>query len=332
MDKILIIKLGAIGDVLRTTGFLKGLYKKYNSAEIYWITEEISLPLLAKNQYIKRAITINQWNEIKNIEYALVLSLDDEENACKIATEAKKQKIIGAFIENGKRVYSKDSSEWFDMGLLGGPERDDLKKANEKTYQSILAKILGIEGEDLRPILNLDEKEFQEKFKAEQSISEKERLIGINTGAGGRWQYKKLEEEKTSKLIDAIYENHKIRSILLGGPEEAERNNRIREMCKSPLIDSGTGNNLMQFAAIIDLCDTLITSDSLAMHIGTALGKKVIAFFGPTSSAEIELFGKGKKIAPLMDCLVCYKRKCEFNPACMHLLTVDDFLEAIEEL
>jgi heptosyltransferase-2 len=53
---------------------------------------------------------------------------------------------------------------------------------------------------------------------------------------------------------------------------------------------------LLDFAALIDLCDVLITSDSLAMHVGVARDVRTVAFFAPTSAAEIELYGLGEKV------------------------------------
>jgi len=330
---ILIIKLGALGDVLRTTGILKGLHNRYGNPKIFWLTKPQSFPLLEKNPLIHKVASIDDWEEILGTDFDLVISLDDEEEACKIAREAKKKSIVGVYLdENGKRAYTK--SEWFDMSLLGGPDRDELKKRNTKTFQQHMAEMLGIEKTEMEPMIFLGEKEkqFQRKFREENNISAGEILIGINTGAGERWQYKKLGEEKTANLINSIYENLGYRAILLGGHEERERNARIAAQAKVPLIDAGTDHPLLEFAAIVDLCDILITSDSLALHIGTALKKKVIVFFGPTSIAEIELFGRGKKIAPRMTCLVCYKRRCDFNPACMHLITVDQLLMAIKEV
>ena len=70
----------------------------------------------------------------------------------------------------------------------------------------------------------------------------------------------------------------------------------------------------MEFATLINLCKILITSDSLAMHIGIALKKKVIVFFCPTSSSEIELYNRGSKIIPKTGCLCCYKEKCDVPP------------------
>ena len=67
----------------------------------------------------------------------------------------------------------------------------------------------------------------------------------------------------------------------------------------------------------------LATAISIAMHVALAVGSRVVVLFGPTSSAEIELFGCGGKVVPDMDCLVCYKQECDFVPNCMDLIAVD---------
>jgi len=97
------------------------------------------------------------------------------------------------------------------------------------------------------------------------------------------------------------------------------------------LFESGTNNTIREFASLINLCDLIITSDSLAMHIAIALKKHVIVFFGPTSSAEIELYGRGIKIEAPIECVCCYLTKCSKSPTCMDNLTVDILFERVKE-
>jgi heptosyltransferase-2 len=93
---------------------------------------------------------------------------------------------------------------------------------------------------------------------------------------------------------------------------------------------------LREFFALTDLSDIMITGDTMALHAATALKKKVICFFGPTSSNEIEDYGRIKKITPDMDCLVCYKQDCDFVPNCMDLIFINMIhiiiLKTIEEI
>ena len=97
-------------------------------------------------------------------------------------------------------------------------------------------------------------------------------------------------KEKTSELIDKLNNQIKNSKILLfGGPEEKERNKKIKNLVKADIIDAGCDNSLMEFASLVNLCNVLVTSDSLALHIGVALKKKIICYFYPTSASEIEL-------------------------------------------
>ncbi len=328
--KILIIKLGAIGDVLRTTSFLKGIKEKYK-AEIDWATKKESFDILKNNKLINNLFLLNN---LKGTKYGLVINLDDDIDACKIASELK-TKIIGAYLENDRITYTENSSEWFDMGLaskLGKKKADELKALNKKSYQEIISKMLGVPFSE--PILNLSESDrgFAEGFRKKNNMGDDSQVIGINTGAGKRWEKKRWPIEYTVRLIDKIAKELNAKVILFGGPEEVERNKEIKEKIKTKVIDAGCDNSLMEFAALINLCKILITSDSLAMHIAIALKKQVIALFGPTSAAEIDIYGRGKKLIAPIECYCCYKKRCDISNDCMDLINVDGVFKATKEI
>ena len=81
---------------------------------------------------------------------------------------------------------------------------------------------------------------------------------------------------------------------------------------------------------MVGACSLVITGDTLTMHLSLALGRRTIVLFGLTSAAEIEMYGLGEKVVPRMDCLSCYKPKCDFVPNCMELITTDMVEEAVE--
>ena len=320
--EIIIIKLGAIGDVIRTTSILPGLKEKYKNCRIDWVAKKESFNILKNNSLINKIFLIDNGikNEIKNSGYGLIINLDDDNEACKLASEINGKDIIGAYLDNGKKIYTENSSLWFDMGLIskfGKKKADESKAKNKKTYQEIMYNILGLEYNKQEPILKLsnNELEFGKKFAEKNGIKNNELVIGINTGAGGRWQDKKLSIEETAELIDKL--DDKIpdaRLLLFGGPEEKERNGKIKKAAKADIIDAGCDNSLMAFASLVNLCSILITSDSLALHIGTALRKKIVSFYYPTSAAEIEDYGRGIKIMGKGKDYCSYKAKCDIHP------------------
>ena len=335
--KILIIKLGAIGDVIRTTSILLGLKEKYKNCKIDWITKKESFDVLKNNNLLIDKIFLIDKNikiELKNKKYDLTISLDDDYEACELPTIVNSKKIIGAYLKNNEITYTNDSSLWFDMGLLsrfGKKKADELKVKNKKTYQEIMYKILGLKYKKQEPILILSKKEldFGKKFAQKNNIKKNDLVVGVNTGAGGRWQDKKLSIEKTVELIGKL--NNKIKNaklLLFGGPEERERNKKIKKLIKTSIIDAGCDNSLIEFASLVNLCKVLVTSDSLALHIGVALKKKIVACFYPTSSSEIELYNRGIKIIGKGKSYCSYQTKCEYPPK----WDVDEIIKAVKKL
>ena len=76
----------------------------------------------------------------------------------------------------------------------------------------------------------------------------------------------------------------------------------------------------------------LITADTLALHIGTALNKKIIVLFGPTSMSEIDLFKRGIKVTSPDDCKCYYNRNCSEEVSCMENITSGMVMKAISEI
>jgi len=331
---ILIIKLGAIGDVIRTTAILPGLKEKNKDCRIDWVTKRESFDVLKNNNLLNRIyLSDNNSEKKENNKYNLVINLDDDNEACNLASNIKHKDIIGAYTENEKQIYTENSSLWFDMGLIskfGKEKADQLKASNKKTYQEIMYEILALDYKNQEPILNLndDELKFGKDFAGKNNINQGDLVIGINTGAGGRWKDKKLSEGLTSELIDKLNAIKNIKLLLFGGPEEKERNEKIKEEVKTEIIDAGCDNSLMEFASLVNLCGILVTSDSLAMHVGAALKKKIVAFFYPTSASEIELYGRGTKIIGKGNSYCSYQKECDNPPK----WDTDEIVGAVKKL
>ncbi|MEW6103142.1 MAG: glycosyltransferase family 9 protein [bacterium] len=327
--KILIIKLDAPGDVLRTTCILQGLKEKYPNSYITWITKRNSFELFKNNHYIDCLLDVSllSYIKLKSEGYDVLLSLDSSPLGAQIATLACAKEKLGFGYDNKGFVYpfNKEAEEWYEMGIF-----DDVKRANSRTYQEIILDICKLKPYSYEIIFSLErqEREFALSFAKKNNLSGL--IIGLNTGAGGRWKNKKWTRDGFIGLINLIeknIENSKI--LLLGGLKEVERNRYLKEMCPN-VIDTGCDNTIREFGALVSLCDILITGDTLCLHIACALEKKIVALFGPTSYNEIDLYNRGKKVYPKIDCLCCYKNDCNVSPNCMELIKPDDvFLEIL---
>jgi heptosyltransferase-2 len=243
---------------------------------------------------------------------------------------AKAKMKIGYILHDEGYVIGTNpaAEDWLKKGIF-----DDLKRANQRTYQEIMCSIAGIPADDMRYILELTEEEIEKGRQHLRTIGVdlNRSMIGIHTGGGGRWALKQWLEESFIELIGqlrrALGDSAVI--LLLGGPQEREQNQRIFSKVEGPVIDVGCDNSVRHLAALIRSCSVVISGDSLPMHIALAMGRRVVVLFGPTSHSEIELFGLGEKVIPDMDCLVCYKQVCDFKPNCMESITVNMVKQAV---
>ena len=315
-DSILVLKTGALGDVLRTTSILPGLREAHPAARIVWCTAHGALPLVEHHPLVDEAFGIDPRSDV-GIEAAArelasrrigwLLSFDDEEPLCRLASAIDCERLSGAYIDGrGARAYTDDVAPWFDMGLLsvhGKAAADRMKLENERSHPAIFAEMLGVTSG--LPELPL-ESALIAAARARVGARGRGPLVGLNTGAGGRWKSKQLTVERTlefARELSARLGNGPT-FLVLGGLDEAERNAEISaglgaleaEGAGLHVIDGGTENGLLEFAALVDACDLLLSSDSLALHVAVARRVPLVAFFAPTSAAEIELYGLGEKV------------------------------------
>jgi len=325
--RILIVKLGAIGDVIRTTSILEGL----RGNEIDWLTSSAAKPVLLHNPFINKIFTWEERDQLR--PYDLVISLEDDFEVCEFASLMFKKELKGAYVKDGKITYT--PSQWFDMSAIskfGLEKANELKKLNKKTFQEHMAELLGTKVGEY--VFELTEEENKNGGLVVRDLvagdgkgrGKRKRIVGINTGAGGRWEMKALSVEKTIELVNRLQKDLGVMCLILGGEAEKERNEAVSMATGAP--NAGV-HSLRNFAAIINQCYVLVTSDSLAMHFGIALKKKIVAFFCPTSAAEIELYGLGAKVCPEMDCLTCYRKACDKEPNCMDKMEVEDLFSAV---
>jgi heptosyltransferase-2 len=331
--RILIIKLEAVGDVLRTTCILHGLKEKYPKSEITWITNNAAMPLFENNTLVDHVFAYNSTESILHTlveEFDLVINLDSAPDSAVLASTSKGKEKIGYGLDSRGNVFpfNNEAVTWLEMGAF-----DDLKKKNTRSFQDLMLDMCRLKTTKKDIILELsdDEIKFAHSFAERSGFHESSVKIGLNTGASGRWQYKQWTIEGFEKLIKLLLDQTNVILLLYGGPLEQERNEFLSKLHPTRIINTGTNNSLRQFFALVTLSDIFLTGDTLALHVATALKKKVVALFGPTSAAEIDSYnGQILKVQADLDCLVCYKPRCDFNPNCMNSITPEQIFSLIK--
>lgn len=329
--RILIIKLGAMGDVLRTTSILPTLYHRFKKPHVTWITRKESLELLSNNPYIDSILETSPDGlaRLQVETFDLVINPETSKESAALASIVRgRKKGFGLSPRGAVFPYNSKAKELFHMGLF-----DDVKKENRRTYEQLICQLSDLPYERTPPILTLTSDEIREgkEFLIRNRLTEKKPIIGINTGGGTRWPLKRWTTEGFMKLGKKLTRQRRLQVLLFGGPAEKEINRRLSSQLGKTVMDTGCSNPPRRFASLLNLCDVLVTGDSLALHIGLALQKRMVVLLGPTSAAEVDLYGLGRKITAEMDCLCCYRQICHKSPNCMESISVDTVDQFIEE-
>ena len=338
---VALIKVGALGDVVRTTSILPGLRRKYPNLRLVWITSKQATDLVQYHPEVHETMAAEDLADsgLETRSFDWVISLDDEMESCRIASALNTNKLTGAYLgRDRRRHYSADSEAWFGMGRLrpaaqGGLRRaNELKRRNESSFQTILSRMLDLPGPIAAPLVVVPRtmKVRPGSWCDERCLQMFRAVVGVNTGAGGRWKFKKWREDQTVELVRALHDEFGVAVILLGGPMERQRNARILRAVNRPYTFAIPDDwSLLEFTEVLQHCDVIVTSDSLALHLATAKGVPVIVFFGPTSSAEIETFGRGEKVVTPLECRCCYLSTCQVTPNCMDSISPAVMLDAV---
>ncbi len=328
--KILIIKLGAIGDVIRTTPILPALRKKYSEdALIYWMTNPESAEVLENNPLIDKVLIYNTENilRIQQEKFDVLFALEITTPSTLLANLVNATEKFGYFFDNGvTSCFNKGAAAYLETAFL-----NHIKLQNRKTYQELIFEACELQYNKEKPILELTEKErmYARDFFQKKGVSDTDKLIGINFNAGSRWQSKYWSKKEVINLINSLKE-HKI--ILLGGPQEKDIIAEVMQELKEEnqrVIQNPSDNSIKQFAAIMERCDKIITTDSLALHLSISLEKPAIALFFSTPPWEIEDYGKVRKItSPLLE---KYFFSHRYSDELANSITAEQVLAHLEE-
>ena len=138
VDKnILIIKLGAIGDVIRTTPLLHRLKKEFPHAKIWWLT--LTPEMLPDFVDVRMKFTLENVVVLRSVKFDILYNLDKDREACALALQITADVKKGFVLKNGICAPAdKDAEAKFLTGVF-----DDTNRANTKSYPQEIFEVCG---------------------------------------------------------------------------------------------------------------------------------------------------------------------------------------------
>lgn len=329
--------LGALGAVVRSTALLSEIRRKYPRSHVTWITDKPADQLLRGHPDIDRVLTSAPEDLLllRALKFDAAIVIDKSLKAAAILQHTQARHVYGfrADPQSGAILpATKAASELWHLGLSNPKKFFE----NQKTELQLMLEAFELRSVQEAPAtdlpkynlpLTVPEIRLQEKRHEEWRLNTTQPIIGINTGCSNVIAAKKLTVEFQRQIIKELLHQGFENIVLLGGPEDTERNFQIGEGL--PVFQSPTAMGLRDGLISVAACDLVLTGDSLGMHMAIAAEKYVIAWFGPTCAQEIELYGRGVKLRTKAACAPCWKRTCEQNKMCYDQVSLTDIMTAI---
>jgi heptosyltransferase-2 len=330
----LIIHLEALGAVLRATVLLRAIKRRWPLSHITWITQPIATPLLENNPFIDRLLKNDHQGvlSLSTLQFDFSFCLDKSLVAGGLLEIPEKAGVRRGFGVDGKTgviiPLNLEANRLYELGL----SNHEKFFVNKKPETQLLVEALGLEAKRDEYVFRFTVEENEDiRQKGKQlGLRPQQVVIGLNTGCSAVIPYKKLSEDGWVELAQKIQKSFPAaRLLLLGGPEDSERNVRLSQRLPEVIL-TPTEGGLRQGLKYVSLCNVVVTGDSLGMHMAIALKKWVVAWFGPTCAHEIDLYERGRAVLSKAPCSPCWKRHCSQSKMCYDLVSFEQMIEGIK--
>jgi len=351
LQRVLIINIFGIGDVLFTTPMISNLKASHPDLYIGYVCNSRTAALLEHNPKIDKVFIYDRddFNEISKKSKILVF-----------------KKLIGFLMEIKKEHFDtsidvslSDFTNWVTW-MAGIKRRIGFKYKsrgfflNQKfilrgyenkhvvEYYLSLLQSIGIPTDIKNLELSIEQADLDwaDRFIGEHiSQSNGRHLIGLVPGGGTSWgkdaKYKRWEPEKYAKLADKLIEKFSAAFILMGDKSELDLCGEVSKAMAHPSATACGETTISQFAALARKCSLMIVNDGGPLHIAVAAGVRTASIFGPVDDKVYGPYPLENHIVikKNLACQPCYRRfrraSCE-HISCLSQLTVDQVFQQVK--
>ncbi len=331
-SSILIIHLGALGAVVRSTALLERIQSRWPESLITWVTDKPADQLLANHPLIDRVLTTENSDLLKlsALKFDAAYVIDKSLQASGILSRTEAKRVFGFVADPFLGVLLPASSaaqELWEIGLSDQIKFFENKKSEIQLNCEALELSFDLPTPDYNlPLLSTETRAASARKKS-WTLNPHQPVLGINTGCSSVIAHKKLsvrfQREIVRELLTQGWEN----IVLLGGREDGDRNQAIG--FGLPVFQSAVDLGLRDGLTSVAATDLVLSGDSLGMHMAISQKKFVVAWFGPTCAQEIELYGRGLTVQSQAPCAPCWKRTCDKTDMCYDQVRLQDLISAL---
>lgn len=160
-------------------------------------------------------------------------------------------------------------------------------------------------------------------------------VVGFAPGAA-YGQAKQWPPARMAEVMARLVRDHRATCVIVGALHDRAAAREIESWLRAHapdaldrIIDMVGRTSLGALAGISAQCRVFVSNDSGAMHLAAAIGRPVVAIFGPTDERVTRPVGAHEVITEPVFCRPCLLRDCPIDHRCMKRITVDRVLTAV---
>ncbi len=322
---VLIMKPGAIGDLLHLTPVIRALITRSPKARIsILVSSNATASLFRDNPYVHETIVFDKTGEHRSLAALLRLRRRIRDGRYDLVINFQRSNLKAWFL----------ASAAFPCRLLV------YHKAKARVVHAVVNHLetvapLGITTTDLDLELftSADDESFAEGLLDGPEYDGK-KIICLNPGASNR--IKCWSTDRFASLADRLIDELDAKVLIVGGGDERDLADSICAGMRNRPLDMLGKLTLTQLGAVLKRCDVLVSGDTGPMHLATAVKTPVAALFGAIDPNRTGPVGKGHRVIRHAEvkCVPCNAKSCT-NPVyleCMEKITVDEVFSTVSEM
>ena len=316
--KILILKPSALGDVIQALPVLRLLKLHFRDAEIFWWIDSTLAPLLEGDPDLAGIVRFERKRWAAPVHWPEMLRslrwLRGQDFDLVIDLQCLARSGAFAWLANGKFLIGLDEVREGARGFYDTAVRRAFFHTHAVDWYLAVLPQLGVPVH--RHFVWLPERPrvaAEVKRKWPGAFVFNPQLIALQPGA--RWPNKRWPAENFAGLVHLAAKHFPAsRFAILGDTEDRPLGEIISRAAPERCQNLCGETSLPEMVEWLRLCDLMVTNDTGPMHVAAALGKPLVALFGPTEPRRTGPYGQLESVMRIeLPCSPCLKGHCTYE-------------------
>lgn len=331
MNRILVVRLGSLGDIIHSLPAVAAIRRALPDARIDWLVDDAHQDIISRVTAIDARVVLEErsigaWMRaaatLRARGYDAAIDFQGLFKSAILARASGARRVLGFSIwhlrERGARAFYTET-----------PERDARTPEPHVIYKNLSLAQQLVPSIDLQAPLD-----FPLRVPVSAPVEELRRVLGSDAFAvlnpGAAWPNKRWPAERFGEVAAFLRARHQLRSVVTWGPGEkmiaelAVAHSEGAAVLAPPL-------SVVDLIALLPHARLMVSGDTGPAHIGAAFGVPLVGLFGPTNAARNGPWDpRDVVLTKFDDCECRYQRRCRVETRwCLGRLPSSEVMAAI---